>query len=103
MLAQFPIHPVSRKQLPLLPRFVDLSGVKDAEQAAQRNHSQSLARLAERGGLTWSELDSLIHDRRLFDMPTFSNGDSDPEYILHEARSAVAVLRAIQKPDKQGP
>lgn len=33
------------------------------EQQAQKNHGQSLARLAERGGLSWNEALAVLEDR----------------------------------------
>ncbi len=42
---------------------VPWDAVAPHERQAQRNHSQSLARLAERGGLSWTELLAVLEDR----------------------------------------
>ena len=38
------------------------------ENAAQRNHQQSLARLADRGGLVWAEAAAIVEMRPFFRM-----------------------------------
>ena len=49
------------------PRSVQWDLVKDHECQAQSNHSQSLARLAERGGLSPKELWCIVHDKKYYD------------------------------------
>jgi hypothetical protein len=46
------------------PRSVPWDLVKDHENQAKRNHSQSLTHLAERGGLSPKELWCVVHDMR---------------------------------------
>lgn len=54
---QFPLHPSSVKKFPELPASVPWGFVAPHEKQAQHNHGgQTLHRLAERGGLDWSEL-----------------------------------------------
>lgn len=61
----------SRSSLPR-PTFPILNGngvsidyqlVEDHGGQAQRNHYQSVERLAQRGGLSWCELHAVLHDR----------------------------------------
>ncbi|MEG3086203.1 hypothetical protein [Sphingomonas sp. PB4P5] len=53
------------------------------ENAAERNHRQSLARLAERGGLEWSEAAAIIEMR-----PWFNMDQTAAEQIVRAALSA---------------
>ena len=52
-----------------VPRSVPWSLVASHEAQADRNHGQTLARLAERGGLCPSELVAVLEDRRWRSMP----------------------------------
>lgn len=54
----FPVHPSNHKWRKAVP----WSLVEDHESQAKRNHSQSLGRLAERGGLDPVELWAVIRD-----------------------------------------
>ena len=47
------------------PRFVPWDWIAPHEEQAQRNHSQTLARLAERGGLGLSELRAAVEGTKL--------------------------------------
>lgn len=49
---------------------VDLHLVKDHGEQAKKNHYQSVARLAERGGLSWVELFAVLHNRPFKSMDT---------------------------------
>jgi hypothetical protein len=49
------------------PRSVPWDLVKDHEEQAYSNHSQTLTRLAERGGLSPKELWCVVHDKRWHD------------------------------------
>lgn len=49
------------------PVSVPYDLVKDHEKQAQLNHSQSLSRLAERGGLSPKELWCVVHDTWFYD------------------------------------
>lgn len=60
---QFPILPSVRAELPDLPASVPWSLVAPHECQAQRNHYQTLERLAERHGLSWRELYFIITDQ----------------------------------------
>lgn len=57
---RFPVHPDDRHLL----RSVPWTLLDSHEGSAQRNHSQSLERLAERGGLSLSEIAAVIEDRQ---------------------------------------
>ena len=59
-------HKARRERLPY-PKSVPWSIVKDHETQAQRNHSQSLGRLAERGGLSPMELWCVVYDKDYFE------------------------------------
>lgn len=52
----FPVHSASRKKFPDLPKEIPWAFIAQYERRAQSNHDQTLARLAERGGLDWTEL-----------------------------------------------
>lgn len=58
--------PVMGKRVAEWMMPIPWSVVAPHEEWAQRNHSQSLERLAERGGLTPHELVCLIEDKPLF-------------------------------------
>ena len=57
----------TRKQFPILGRrgqTFDYQLVADHSNQADRNHYQTVHRLAERGGLSWCELYAVLHDRK---------------------------------------
>jgi hypothetical protein len=84
----FPIHPGDRKALPLAPQSIPFWIVEMHERQAQRNHGQSVQRLKERQGCSWSELLAILTDRAYRDVPTMS------------VRAAmVEVVSLIQKAD----
>jgi hypothetical protein len=56
----FPIHLGSDGRKAYIPRAM----IAPHEEWAQRNHSQSLQRLAERGGLGWCEALAVLENRR---------------------------------------
>ncbi len=62
---EFPIHPTDRKIL----RGIPWQFVAPHERQARRNHSQSLATLAQRGGLSIRELFAVLTDRDYHDIP----------------------------------
>jgi len=64
----FPIHPEDRRTIKGCPDFVLYEYVAPHEVQAERNHSQTLERLAERGGLSLRELYAVCHDRHYFDL-----------------------------------
>ncbi len=56
-----------RKTFPILSgggASIDLQLVIDHGGQAKANHGQSVTRLAERGGLSWSELHAVLHNRQ---------------------------------------
>ena len=58
---------LSRKGFPILGSrgaSIDWQLVADHGEQAQTNHGQTVSRLAERGGLSWSELHAVLHNRR---------------------------------------
>lgn len=58
--------PVARKQFPILGSRgakIDLQLVEDHGKQAYSNHSQTVTRLAERGGLSWCELHAVLNNR----------------------------------------
>jgi len=57
----------ARREHVIYPRSVPWDLVKDHERQAQSNHSQSLTRLAERGGLSPKELWCVVHDKQFYD------------------------------------
>ncbi len=56
-----------RKHLPY-PQSVPWDLVKDHENQAQSNHSQTLEHLASRGGLSPKELWCIVHDKKFYDL-----------------------------------
>lgn len=61
-MTDFPVHYVGRK-VEGSPLTVPWAWISQFENAAQTNHGQTLTRLSERGGLTWSEMKWLIEGR----------------------------------------
>lgn len=64
-------EPVARKRFPILKgdgATIDWQLVEDHGGQAQQNHYQTVHRLAERGGLSWSELHAVLHNQRYRDM-----------------------------------
>jgi hypothetical protein len=56
-----------RKRFPILGSrgaTIDWQLVVDHGDQAHTNHGQTVARLAERGGLSWCELHAVLHNRR---------------------------------------
>jgi hypothetical protein len=68
------------------PRSVPWDLVKDHEKQAQHNHSQSLERLAQRGGLSPMELWCVVHDKDFYD---------HGEWRMTEAK-AIEWLRTVE-------
>lgn len=56
MSRKFPIHPYSMRDEKWFPRFVPWEKLAHIEAQAKSNHSQTLERLAARGGLSPEEL-----------------------------------------------
>jgi hypothetical protein len=74
------------------PRLVPWAFVAPHEERAQRNHSQSLERLAERGGLSPTELLAVVTDR---DWTQVRLGDVN---ALPELLGLLAAWQANQRP-----
>jgi hypothetical protein len=92
--SQFPILGSSRQLLPTLPTSVPWSIVEPHESQAMKNHGQTLKRLADRGGLGWTELSDVIEGKS-WDGRSYSSRH-DPELVYREARAAMLVLRHVK-------
>jgi hypothetical protein len=77
---QFPVlfQYFERKERPDCPRTVPWAMLAPHEAMAQSNHSQTLERLAERGGLGPSEIIAVLDGIRLRDLP---KDRGDVEYV----------------------
>lgn len=81
---KFPILGTNPKE------YILLDIVKSHEKQAIKNHSQTLERLAERGGLSWVEMLFVLEDKN-YDFYT----------KLTEISARIKVLKKIQS-DKKG-
>lgn len=97
-MSDFPILQSARKHLPTLPSGVPWEFVAQFEKQAQSNHSQTLNRLAERGGLSWMELADVVEGKR-WDMQTFTTSPpaEAARYVATEALAALRVLTKVKK------
>jgi hypothetical protein len=77
-------HEARRNHTPY-PRSVPWGLVRDHEAQAYSNHSQTLTRLAERGGLSPKELWCVVHDKKWH----------DPESQEMTEAKAIEWLRAL--------
>lgn len=66
----FPIHPEDRRLVAGCPDWFPWDLLKKHEAQAEATHSQTLARLAERGGLCLQEIWCVMHDKRWSPAPT---------------------------------
>jgi hypothetical protein len=80
----FPVHESDLKT-PGCPRHVPWAVLAPHEHQALSNHSQSLVRLAERGGLSLCEMAAVIEERRWEKMT--------PEAALAVVTRAIEVSR----------
>lgn len=71
------------------PEFVPWDLLRGAESQAQRNHSQSLSRLAERGGLSPLELYAVL---RGIDFPWGGDYTKKTEYAVRYINQRLALL-----------
>lgn len=72
------------KQFPILGSrgvTIDWALVEDHQRQAYKNHRQTVARLAERGGLSWCELHAVLHNR---------------EWQKMDENEAILACRAIE-------
>lgn len=60
----FPVHPETRRHYPNAPVSVPWRLLEPHEAWAELNHSQTLQRLAERGGLSAGEIRCVVEHRR---------------------------------------
>lgn len=94
----FPTHPEDRHRLPTLPWNVPWDFVLEHERQALANHDQTVARLAERGGLSWTELYFVILDAKYAHE---SRSGSSPLYkarmLLVDVECAIRVLEKIEE------
>lgn len=94
-MEQVKAEPVARKQFPILgsrgQATIDWQLVNEHGAQAYQNHSQSVSRLAERGGMGWCELYAVLHDRKWQRM-------NQNEAILACRALEVRYLAAIANP-----
>lgn len=91
----FPILESGRYRVPRsYPRAVPWDVVAAHEKQAWHNHSQSLKRLADRGGLGWSELELVLLDQA-WDGLAFSLPRDEAAYISHETAAADRVMKYL--------
>lgn len=67
-------------------RSIPWAVIERHKRQAQRNHYQSLERLAERGGLSWCEAAAVLEDREWHSMPD------------EEAEATVLAIVAATRP-----
>ena len=87
-----PPAPVTPEYMPILGTVLLLPMRLLTEEAAQRNHGQSLARLAERGGLSLSEAASVASGMYWQPMD---------DARAHELLRRAATRLALQRPSSQ--
>lgn len=68
MFFVMPILPPIPKPRGWKPESYRITDTREVRDRAKRNHSQTLERLAERGGLSWTELYAVLMDKGLFDV-----------------------------------
>jgi len=85
---RFPVMGVNGDRCGDAKHTVPLAAVAEHEAQAKKNHGQTVARLKERGGLSWCELAAVLGDRRYHRM------DRD---AAHEA----AMRRVLVWQDRQ--
>lgn len=84
----------NRKQFPVLGgcgAMIDYQLVVDHGEQAKRNHYQTVERLAQRGGLGWSELYAVLHNK------PFQKLDANDAMIACRSLEA-RYLAALEKP-----
>jgi hypothetical protein len=77
----FPVHREA-PDVDGVPRAIPWEALAPHENQARINHHQTLEQLARRGGLTWSELCAVLHDRQY-----------SPFDEREAARHVAAILR----------
>lgn len=66
------------------------------EQQALRNHDQTLERLAERGGLSWSEVEHVVLNKP-WDGTMFMLPREKDRYLANEAAAKARVERLLDE------
>jgi hypothetical protein len=79
-------------------RSIPLSLIAPHEQQADRNHSQTLRRLAERGGLSPCEAVAVIRDR-----PWKADPYAEAELCVLVGRAVASQLRDAAAPTPESP
>jgi hypothetical protein len=91
-----------RKRFPILGsqgQAIDFQLVADHGKQAQANHYQTVAKLAERGGLSWCELHAVLHNRPWVKMDT---NEAIIACRALEARYLAAIDAALASEGAQG-
>lgn len=78
---------------------VPLAYVLEHERQAQANHGQTVARLKERGGLSWCELSAVLDDRKWSRMDT----DEAHEWAMRSILARAAPITPAHNTDASGP
>jgi hypothetical protein len=77
------------------PESVPWSFVEPHRKRAMKNHSQTLERLAERGGLGWAELLDVVTDKA-WDFRTWRTREEAQRGEREAATKVMAILQAGQ-------
>jgi hypothetical protein len=85
----FPVHPHSMRDEKWFPRSIPWAAAESFRAQAERNHGQTLERLAERGGLSPEEMLFAHQGKRL------SFGDLTPELHIEALSLVVRLQRAV--------
>lgn len=89
-----------RKGYPILgsggQTTIDWQLVLDHAEQAYKNHSQSVLRLAERGGLSWDEMLAVLTDRSWRDLPADEKANAAELCRAIEARYLAALATPAQ-------
>lgn len=92
----FPVlHSTSRPLPSAYPKEIPWATLEPHAAQAVKNHDQTLERLAQRGGLGWSEIEMILLDRP-WDGKMFILPRQQEEYIKSECRAADRVLALIK-------
>lgn len=93
---------VERRKFPILSGgSIDWQLVEDHARQAKRNHSQTVQRLAERGGLSWNELYDVLHDQG-FGTNNLDTFDATLECRALEARYLAAIALPAPVAEAEG-
>ncbi len=70
------------------PEYVPWEMLSPHEDQAWKNHGQSLARLAERGGLGWAEILAILEDKKWREI-------EKDGFVHNEAKAKSAVMNYV--------